>query len=122
MVIKYVDTNNELLVDAECNLLSCVLRLNLVDESICVLPSRDDTDVPRGMMVDTERGVIYWGIPQMTSLEANALLDHIAPIAEDIIDEYGIEIDYTEEPLDVSVQEAINEISQYIYKQDFLTT
>jgi hypothetical protein len=122
MEIKYMGANNEILPGMEISTLPCALCLNLVDESIGVTFTGDDIDMSGSTSAGGDNGLMYWEIPQITPIEANALLDHIAPFAETIIYEYSIDSDYTEEPIEKSVQDAISQISRYVHDLELLET
>jgi len=120
MKTKYVVANNELALVMKDNYLPCALKLDMVDESICIIPVIVDIDVPGWTIFNTEKKVIYWAIPYMIASDANILLDHITPLADMIISQYGMDIDGNAEPNITSSQIAIVQISQYINALEFL--
>lgn len=122
MKTNYVAANKELALVLEDNFLPCALKLDMVDESICITSVIVDIDVPGWTIFDTENRAIYWAIPRTTVSNADSLLNHIAPLAELIISQSNIDIDYTGEPQVTSAHAAIVQISRYINDLEFLET
>jgi hypothetical protein len=103
----------------ENNMPSFALRLDLISESICISPVEGDVDGLGCTIIDSENGVIFWEIPRLTASDANALLDHITPLAKVIISQCRIDIDRSEESNIDSAYVAMTQISQHIQKLQF---
>lgn len=119
MKTKYIVTNGKLSLATDSGWLQYALRLDLIDESICISRIRDGLEAPGCAIVDTENGMIYWAIPQLSASDANALLNNVAPFVNLIISQYRGVTDYAEDPYLTSAQIAMNLISQHIRNLEF---
>ena len=117
MEIQYVKPDTEMELAAECSVLSCALKLDLLAESICVTPIKVETDDPECTIFDTENRVIYWTIPEILLSDINRLLSLVAPLAESIIFHIKNDANYTEIPLDSTVEIVMTMINRYINDQ-----